>query len=200
MKRADLLTARASRKFCLAVAVGLTLLSLGTVQVVRALAPEAGTGSRLKFVPGSDSSSACASAPCGRVSIRSSGQADVFFTLGIDSTGRLQAETYYTDLLQLTSPGGSYASLVTIAVSGVSYTRSGDLGEVSVFYCPVQSDDPAQDCPSSYTISSGAEGAVFEGVATLAPGSTAFIEFAGYAGSSAQPGDSVTFSIQVTAG
>lgn len=179
-----------------AIFVGVLLLSLGTAQAIRASVPGS-RGPSLEFVAGLDSSSVCTSFPCGHVSVSEEG-ASVSMSLGIESSERLQAATYYTDLLRVVNPTGENLTIASVAVTGISYTRSGDLGGMTIYYCQQQTDDPANGCQGSFTISSNAGGTVFSGPDTLGPGSAVFIEFAGYAGAGAQPGDTISFGLEVS--
>ena len=191
-------TSRTGRRAGAAIGVGLLLLSLGTAQVIKASIPGAETRSGIVLVPGIDSSKVCTAFPCGQVLVQGSGEARVAMSLGIEAVEDHQAETYYTDLLQVSNPSNATVTVLSVAVSGISYTRTGDLGKISVFYCQVQSNDPGGRCPSSFTISNGTGGEVFQGSDVLASGSSAYIEFSGFAGPAAQAGDSVSFRIQVT--
>jgi hypothetical protein len=190
---------RTRAKVGVALGICLLTLSLATAQAIRAYVPAAETRPRLELVPGSDSSRACAVFPCGQASVEGSGEALVSMSLGIESPGPLQAETYYTDLLRLVNPTGQAVTVSSITVSEVSLTRSGDLGAVTVYYCPLQSDDPARDCPGQFTLASGAGGSLSMGPQSIAPGSTAYLEFSGFAGVAAQPGDKISFELEVTA-
>jgi hypothetical protein len=117
--------------------------------------------------------------------------------LEIDSAASPQPETYYTDLLLLENPTGATFTVTTLAISGVSETRAGDLGGISVFYCASQTDSPQGSCEGSYSVTSSAGGVAFSGRDNLAPGEIRYIEFAGFAGPAAQVGDRILFSIQV---
>jgi hypothetical protein len=119
---------RTRAKVSVALGICLLTLSLATAQAIRAYVPAAETRPRLELVPGSDSSKACAVFPCGQASVEGSGEALVSMSLGIESPGPLQAETYYTDLLRLVNPTGQAVTVSSITVSEVSLTRSVALG------------------------------------------------------------------------
>jgi hypothetical protein len=117
--------------------------------------------------------------------------------LGIESAASPQPETYYTDLLLLENPTSVTIAVTSLAISGISETRVGDLGRISVFYCASQTDFSQASCEGSYSITSSVGGVAFSGRDTLAPGETRYIEFAGFAGLAAHVGDSIAFVIQV---
>lgn len=188
---------RRNRRLLAALGVGFVALSLGSVQVIRAMMPVVAR-QKLEFVPGPDSSASCVVFPCAQMSVEGS-VAQVSMELGIEGKEALQAATYYTDLLVVQNPSQVNVTLVSVAVTGVAAARSGDFGAVTVYYCPVQTNDPGAGCLSSYTVSTESGGTVFSGSSTIGPGSEAFIEFSGYFGVSAHPGDAISFDVQVTA-
>lgn len=182
--------------------IGIALLAasvFGTSYVV-AYSGDAGkkVGESLAWVPGTDSR-ACVSYPCARVDVLPSGEARVKLTLGIESTENPQPMTYYTDALRLTNPTNFTVTVVSVKITTVSETVSGSAGGLFVYYCELQSDDPAKACEGSYEITGTQGGQVLIGGDQLGPGCTRFIEFAGFAGEGAHAGDSISFVFEVTA-
>ena len=120
-------------------------------------------------------------------------------TLGIESEEQAQPETYYTDLLVVANPTSSDVTVTSVTVNGLSEARPGDMGGLTVFYCFSQTDAPQARCGASFTASGTAGGTVFSGADTIPPGGARYIEVAGFAGTSARPGDTMGFVIEVTA-
>ncbi len=167
------------------------------------MAPAAGAvGSRqgLTLVAGPDAEATCAAYPCATVSFPSPTQALVSFSVGIDSKESLQPATYYTDLIAITNPTESIISISSVQVSGLADTRPGDPGAITVFYCQLQTNNPQTGCGSSFIDRSSTGGYAFQGADQLAPGATRYLEFAGFAGTSAHTGDKMSFTVEVTAG
>ena len=181
------------------------LLALGVAFLVTmALAPPHLVGEAmgavpnqgLAYSPGADSSRACVHSPCATV-IADQGGARIVFSLGKESVEPIQPATYYTDLLRVSNPTGSTVTVTSVAVSGVSEARPGDLGALSVYYCSTQTDDPTAGCEGSFSTSAPNGGVVFTGSDRLGPGATRYVELVGFAGLSAQIGDAISFTIRV---
>ncbi|MDG6917588.1 MAG: hypothetical protein JRM85_08360 [Nitrososphaerota archaeon] len=182
-----------------AIAGGM-MLAMGAPQAMgAAVGRGSGQGkARLEIVPGSDVTTGCSSYPCATASVGSAG-VHISVSLGIESEQNIQPRTYYTDLLHVVNPTGANVTITAVAVVGLTESRQGDVGGITVYYCLTQSDDPEEGCAWSFSTSSTSGGTVFSGADTLAAGATRYIELSGFAGPLAQPGDVVGFSIVVTA-
>lgn len=184
-------------KAAVILVVAAVALGLGVPRASGAsLGPSRG---RLRLLPGPDSSLSCTSAPCATVTPSQGGNSRITLTLGKESVESEQPETYYTDLLLVNNPTGSIVTVTAVTLEGISEARAGDIGGITVYFCVHQSDDPRQGCAWSFTTSGTTGGAVFRGVDALPPGGSAYIELSGFAGASAHPGDSMAFTIEVTA-
>ncbi len=186
-------------KVALLVFAAASLVALAAVPAYVAGEADGGQRSGLAFYAGSDSSPSCPSYPCATV-IPGQGDSLISLSLGKESVEAPQPETYYTDLLRLTNPTGSDLTVVSVALSGVSEARPGDIGSITIFYCMVQTNAPEGSCAGSFTSQGQTGGVLFSGNDILAPGATRYIELAGFAGPSAQAGDAISFTIEVTAG
>jgi hypothetical protein len=153
---------------------------------------------KLELEPGSDVSQACTSYPCATASV-GSGEVRVSVSLGIEADAPLQPRTYYTDLLRVVNPTDANVTITAVAVGGLTESRTGDVGGITVYYCAAQSNDPGEGCAWSFSTTGTSGGTVFSGADTLAPGTTRYIELSGFAGPSAHPGDTIGFIIEVTA-
>ena len=189
---------RASALLWAVAAVGFLVAWSPASQAVGSALSGGRSAQGLLFVGGADSSAACASYPCGSVVSRTGEEAQVSFSLGIESEDDLQPATYYTDLLMLTNTSPSSVTLMSVSVQSVSETRPGDLGRIEVYYCRAQTDEPWANCQGALGIVSKAGGTVYAGDDVMSPGSARYIEFAGFAGPSAAPGDQVSFTVGVT--
>lgn len=155
----------------------------------------------VSFVLGGDNTvGGCTNTPCVSTALNTPPDfATISMNLGIESTASPQPSTTFTDPLQLHN-AGSAARSVTITITSATPSTN-FYGSVSVYYCTVQSTTPATDvthCTGS-TMTTGftAPGTVASGVSLAAAGS-GYIEFVGYAGSSAVAGtDTLAFNLQV---
>lgn len=153
---------------------------------------------------GSDSHASCTVYPCGTVTVSTPADtATVALSLGIDSSGSPQPQTYYTDLLQVKNPSSNAHNIVSIQIGNI--VNSGALGSVSVYYCPTT--DPttlaaiSTDCAFSYTFTTTTSGTLTGGTYPISlPATTGvgYFVFAGYAISTATSGTSnVSFQVQI---
>ncbi|MDE1854238.1 MAG: hypothetical protein KGI38_10915 [Thaumarchaeota archaeon] len=181
-------------------AIGIVILMLTGGLPQRATGQAAGMGSQnsgLEFAPGPDSSVVCNVFPCASVMISGNGRAGIALSLGEESVESPQPATYYTDLLRLTNPTSSAVSVTAVLLTGLTEARPGDIGRISVFYCLNQTDAPSGSCLGSYSTDSQGGGTIFSGADSIPPGATRYIELVGFAGPNAQPGDSISFALQV---
>lgn len=156
-------------------------------------------GAQLELVAGTDSTPACASYPCATVSHSSSGDATVSLSLGMASPEPLQPETYYTDLIRVVNPTSQDVTITSVTLGGLTETRQGDIGAITVYLCSHQTNDPGAACDGSFTASSTSGGAVFRGTDVIPAGGTSFIELAGFAGAGSHVGDTIGFTVEVSA-
>ena len=154
----------------------------------------------IALVPGPDAEVTCPTYPCATVSASSSGSAEVSLSLGIDSDEASQPETYYTDLIVVTDTTGPAVTIDSVALSPITATSQSDYGSITLYYCQAQTDTPQTGCEGSFTSTSGAGGFAFEGADQLGRGAVRYLELSGFAGPGARPGDTLSFTIEVSAG
>lgn len=193
---------KGGRRFLWAAAVTLgvvTALAFGVPQAAGAASRVTAGGARLDLVPGNDSTPLCSSYPCATVSSPSGGDATVSFSLGISSSEPRQPETYYTDLLRLVNPTPQSVTITSVTLGGLTETRQGDIGGITVYLCAHQTNDPGTGCEGSFTASGTSGGSVFRGEDVVPAGGASYIELAGFAGVASHVGDTMGFTLEVTA-
>lgn len=107
-----------------------------------------------------------------------------------------QPATYFTDLLQIYNPSAVNHSVMSVLISDIS-DPDNVLGEIVVYYCISQTDDPANNNNGSFVIDSTTGGNVLSAPETLGAGDTHYIAVVAYASDTASVGDSVTFAIAI---
>ena len=151
---------------------------------------------------GGDNTATCTIYPCGSASVSSPADtATITLSLGIDSTGTPQPQTYYTDLLEINNPSGNNHNIVNIQVGSI--VDNSVLGSVSVYYC--ETTDPTSlaaistDCTHSFTFTSTTGGSLtgFGTPVGINAGTTGYFVISGYAVSTATVGHTVSFQIQI---
>jgi hypothetical protein len=190
-------SAKRSLKLGAVAVLATTLISVAAVSAQSQATADA--PSALSLVAGPDASQSCLTNPCASVS-RTQGGVQVSLALGIAAATPLQAATYYTDLLRVVNPTNATLSVTSLTVEGVSAAGPGDFGAITVYYCLQQSNDPSATCAGSFSITGQAQGTVFAGNDLIPAGGVRYIEFVGFAGAGASPGDRINFGLQLIGG
>jgi hypothetical protein len=124
--------------------------------------------------------------------------ATVAISLFPSATNNPQPATYYTNLVQIKNMGAGAHTISQISISGISSTRAGDFGNVTVYYETAQTDVPTTANAAGFLKVTGTTGGnVFSGSQSIAASGTHYLEIVGYAGATAVAGDTITFTLNI---
>ncbi|UCE81059.1 MAG: hypothetical protein JSV94_01090 [Methanobacteriota archaeon] len=149
----------------------------------------------IQLVAGSDSGGS--GYPSATVTVASTfDSASIAIDMFPSVTSSPQPATYYTDLLQIDNPSATARTINSVTISGITDTNS-VLGNITVYYCTSQTDDPASSNVGVFYITSTTGGSVLGSSQAIGAGATHYIEVVAYATSTATSGQSVTFDIAI---
>lgn len=135
--------------------------------------------------------------PTGTVTISSTmDYADVGISFFASETQTPQPATYFTDLLQIDNVGTVSHNITQVAISGIVDADT-ILGQITVYFCTSQTNDPANNNVGHFDITSTTGGNVLGATQEIAAGSTVYLEIVAYANATATTGQSVTFDMAV---
>lgn len=149
----------------------------------------------LQLLPGSDNS-AGTTYPSANVTVSNNNYATVAINIFASAVHTPQPAAYFTDLLQIKNNGAGQHNITQIVISGITDSNS-ILGNITVYFCTSQTNDPASSHAGVFYMTTTSGGNVLSSTQAIAAGATAYIEIVAFAKSTATAGQSVSFDMAI---
>ncbi len=161
----------------------------------------------VELFAGSDSTVCVSLNPCAHVSIASTHDAATismsFFPAATGKSSPVPA-TYFTNITTVRNTGTGDHDIEGVKITNIA-NPSNSLGEITVYYCTVQTEFSGSgspltpdDCVGSFAFNSTASGSVSGTFpVSIAPSTTQYVEIVAFASSTATAGSAASFNLAI---